>query len=105
MKSIHHLGISGRIAAAFQANAITPLLALVALLLGLLGYAPIKAIQLWHSPAAIRLLDAARVPLAALFGLAGLQLIQEESASFWPFVIGTALAPLLGYLLYRRSAV
>jgi multidrug efflux pump subunit AcrB len=30
-----HLGISGRIAAAFQANAITPLLALVALLLGL----------------------------------------------------------------------
>ena len=35
MKSIHHLGISGRIAAAFQANAITPLLALVALLLGL----------------------------------------------------------------------
>ena len=29
------LGISGRIAAAFQANAITPLLALVALLLGL----------------------------------------------------------------------
>ena len=35
MKSIHHLGISGRTAAAFQANAITPLLALVALLLGL----------------------------------------------------------------------
>ena len=29
------LGISGRIAAAFQSNAITPLLALVALLLGL----------------------------------------------------------------------
>ena len=29
------LGISGRIAAAFQANALTPLLALVALLLGL----------------------------------------------------------------------
>ena len=76
----------------------------VALLLGLLGYAPIKAIQLWHSPTAIRLLDAARVPLAALFGLAGLQLIQEESASFWPFVIGSILAPLLGYLLYRRSA-
>ena len=76
----------------------------VTLLLGLLGYAPIKAIQLWHSPAAIRLLDAARVPLAALFGLAGLQLIQEESASFWPFVIGSILAPLLGYLLYRRSA-
>ena len=76
----------------------------VALLLGLLGYAPIKAIQLWHSLAAIRLLDAARVPLAALFGLAGLQLIQEESASFWPFVIGSILAPLLGYLLYRRSA-
>lgn len=76
----------------------------VTLLLGLLGYAPIKAIQLWHSPTAIRLLDAARVPLAALFGLAGLQLIQEESASFWPFVIGSILAPLLGYLLYRRSA-
>lgn len=76
----------------------------VTLLLGLLGYAPIKAIQLWHSPAAFRLLDAARVPLAALFGLAGLQLIQEESASFWPFVIGSILAPLLGYLLYRRSA-
>lgn len=76
----------------------------VALLLGLLSYAPIKAIQLWHSLAAIRLLDAARVPLAALFGLAGLQLIQEESASFWPFVIGSILALLLGYLLYRRSA-
>jgi multidrug efflux pump subunit AcrB len=30
-----HLGISGRIAAAFQSNALTPLLALVALLLGL----------------------------------------------------------------------
>ena len=29
------LGVSGRLAAAFQANAITPLLALVALLLGL----------------------------------------------------------------------
>jgi hypothetical protein len=29
------MGISGRIAAAFQANALTPLLALVALLLGL----------------------------------------------------------------------
>jgi len=29
------LGVSGRIAAAFQANALTPLLALVALLLGL----------------------------------------------------------------------
>jgi multidrug efflux pump subunit AcrB len=35
MKSIHHLGISGRVAAAFQSNAITPLLALVAVLLGL----------------------------------------------------------------------
>ncbi|MFZ9183642.1 MAG: efflux RND transporter permease subunit, partial [Hylemonella sp.] len=33
--SAKKLGISGRIAAAFQANAITPLLALVALLLGL----------------------------------------------------------------------
>jgi multidrug efflux pump subunit AcrB len=35
MKSIHHLGISGRVAAAFQSNALTPLLALVALLMGL----------------------------------------------------------------------
>ena len=39
MKDTEHnterLGISGRIAAAFQTNAITPLLALVALLLGL----------------------------------------------------------------------
>lgn len=35
MKDDERLGISGRIAAAFQANAITPLLALVALLLGL----------------------------------------------------------------------
>jgi multidrug efflux pump subunit AcrB len=35
MKDTPHLGVSGRIAAAFQANALTPLLALVALLLGL----------------------------------------------------------------------
>ncbi len=35
MKDSASLGISGRIAAAFQANALTPLLALVALLLGL----------------------------------------------------------------------
>ena len=35
MKSPAPLGISGRIAAAFQANALTPLLALVALLLGI----------------------------------------------------------------------
>lgn len=35
MKNTESLGISGRIAAAFQANAITPLLALMALLLGL----------------------------------------------------------------------
>ncbi len=35
MKHKPHLGVSGRIAAAFQANALTPLLALVALLLGL----------------------------------------------------------------------
>jgi multidrug efflux pump subunit AcrB len=35
MKNTETMGISGRIAAAFQANAITPLLALVALLLGL----------------------------------------------------------------------
>ncbi len=35
MTSSESLGISGRIAAAFQANALTPLLALVALLLGL----------------------------------------------------------------------
>ncbi len=35
MKTTERLGISGRIAAAFQANAITPLLALMALLLGL----------------------------------------------------------------------
>ena len=76
----------------------------VALLLGLLGYAPIKAIQLWRSPAAIRMLDAARVPLAGLFGVAGLQMIQEESGSFWPFLIGSLLAPLLGYVLYRRRA-
>ncbi len=34
MKSIHHLGISGRIAAMFQRAHITPLLALMALLLG-----------------------------------------------------------------------
>jgi len=76
----------------------------VTLLLGLLGYAPIKAIQLWHSPAVIRMLDTARVPLAGLFSIAGLQLIQEESGSFWPFLIGSLLAPLLGYVLYRRRA-
>ena len=35
MKNPSSLGVSGRIAAAFQANALTPLLALVALLLGL----------------------------------------------------------------------
>jgi hypothetical protein len=35
MTAKQNLGISGRIAAAFQANALTPLLALVALLLGL----------------------------------------------------------------------
>ncbi len=35
MNNKHQLGVSGRIAAAFQSNAITPLLALVALLLGL----------------------------------------------------------------------
>ncbi len=35
MTTPHPLGISGRIAAAFQSNALTPLLALVALLLGL----------------------------------------------------------------------
>jgi multidrug efflux pump subunit AcrB len=35
MKQTNSLGISGRIAAAFQGNALTPLLALVALLLGL----------------------------------------------------------------------
>ncbi|MEI7514346.1 MAG: efflux RND transporter permease subunit [Betaproteobacteria bacterium] len=34
MKSIHHLGVSGRIAAMFQRAHITPLLALMALLLG-----------------------------------------------------------------------
>ncbi|MDH4479311.1 MAG: efflux RND transporter permease subunit [Rhodoferax sp.] len=34
MKSIHHLGVSGRIAALFQRAHITPLLALMALLLG-----------------------------------------------------------------------
>jgi multidrug efflux pump subunit AcrB len=35
MKSQQNMGISGRVAAAFQSNALTPLLALVALLLGL----------------------------------------------------------------------
>lgn len=35
MKSHQSLGVSGRIAAAFQSNALTPLLALVALLLGI----------------------------------------------------------------------
>ena len=34
-KTAPTLGVSGRLAAAFQANALTPLLALVALLLGL----------------------------------------------------------------------
>ena len=36
MNDSSSLGVSGRITAAFQANALTPLLALVALLLGLL---------------------------------------------------------------------
>ena len=35
MKDQPSMGVSGRIAAAFQANALTPLLALVALLMGL----------------------------------------------------------------------
>ena len=35
MSNPHAFGISGRIAAAFQSNALTPLLALVALLLGI----------------------------------------------------------------------
>ena len=35
MSDTPSLGVSGRIAAAFQSNALTPLLAIVALLLGL----------------------------------------------------------------------
>ena len=43
------MGLSGRIAAAFQSAQITPLLALLALLLGAVGYRGFVSVEMAHT--------------------------------------------------------
>ncbi|WP_320151530.1 hypothetical protein [uncultured Tolumonas sp.] len=76
--------------------------AAVTLCLGLLSYSLMKCIQFCLSGLKFRFLEFVRVPLSLCFGLAGMNVIWDESKSIWPFISSIVLAVLIGYVIARR---
>lgn len=76
--------------------------AAVTLCLGLLGYSMVKGIQFCLSGFKFRFLDIVRVPLSLCLGLAGMNVIWEESKSIWPFISSLVLAVFIGYVIAGR---
>ena len=79
--------------------------AAITLCIGLLGYAVIKGIQFCFGSTKLRFLILARVPLSLCFGLAGMNIIWEESKSIWPFICSPIYVIFISYIVGRRCNI
>lgn len=79
--------------------------AVITLSLGLLGYALVQGIQFCFGSTKLRFLILARVPLSLCFGVAGMNIIWEESKSIWPFICCPIYVIIIGYIVGRRCNI